>query len=222
MPTMRDAAVFAARKLQDQGHTAYLAGGCVRDEVLGQMPKDYDIATSATPDQVEKLFPGAGLVGKAFGVVIVRIGAREGIGLKHPATIEVATFRSDGSYTDARRPDSVEFSDEHEDAKRRDFTINALFLDPLGGPSPDQPSHVQGRLIDHVGGLADLSARIVRAVGTRTRGSPRTTCELCGPPGSLRGLLARFMRAPRARSVRMFVTLQRSVGSGSAMSSGGC
>ena len=159
---LRDAAVYAARMLQEAGHKAYFAGGCVRDEILGHEPSDYDVATSATPDQVEALFPGAGLVGKSFGVVIVRIGRREGIDLPDPGVIEIATFRRDGTYSDARRPDSVEFADDVEDARRRDFTVNAMFLDPL---DPDRTEHLEGRVIDHVDGWRDLRAGIVRAVG---------------------------------------------------------
>ncbi len=134
------------RKLQAAGHTAYFAGGCVRDMLREAEPHDYDVATSATPAEVEALFPGrADLVGKSFGVVIVRL---DGV------HVEVATFRVDGTYLDGRRPDSVQFSTPEEDAKRRDFTVNALFYDP-----------VEDRVIDYVGGRADLEARILRAVG---------------------------------------------------------
>ncbi len=148
----RDEAVHALRRLRDAGFTAYFAGGCVRDELLGQAPKDYDIATDATPDRVRALFPGSAAVGESFGVILVRTGARTGAG-----PLEVATFREDAGYSDKRRPDAVRFSTPEADAQRRDFTINALFLDPLAGPT--------GEVIDFVGGRRDLDARIVRAVG---------------------------------------------------------
>ncbi len=143
--TAHDAAVEIARRLIDAGHQALFAGGCVRDRLRHFDPKDYDIATSATPQQVVSLFPKSDQVGAHFGVVIVHHQ-------KHH--IEVATFRTDGSYGDGRRPDSVEFSTAEEDAQRRDFTINGLFEDPL-----------TGEIIDHVGGLADLKAGILRAIG---------------------------------------------------------
>lgn len=146
--------------LRGQGHEACFAGGCVRDELLGLTPGDYDVATDATPDRLAALFRGARLVGAKFGVVQVR---RLGV------WTEVATFRSDGSYSDSRRPDTVTFSTPQSDAERRDFTINALFLDPLADRGDwtlrpnGQPVH--GRVIDLVGGLADLKAGVLRAVG---------------------------------------------------------
>lgn len=133
------------RVLRSAGYTAYFAGGCVRDSLLGQIPKDFDIATNATPQQVERLFPGAHNVGAHFGVVVVHsLGAQ----------FEIATFRTDGSYRDGRRPESVEFSTPEEDAKRRDFTINGLFFDP-----------VENKVIDFVSGEKDLRDGIVRAIG---------------------------------------------------------
>ena len=141
-------AIFLASKLTEAGHTAYFAGGCVRDKLLGVEPKDIDIATSATPHEVLDLFPGSNEVGAHFGVVIVK---HEG---HH---VEIATFRTDGSYGDGRRPDSVTFSTPDEDAHRRDFTINGLFENPI-----------TGEVIDHVGGLPDLTARVIRAIGTPT------------------------------------------------------
>lgn len=158
----RSAAASIVSRLRDAGHLAYFAGGCVRDELLGLDPTDYDVATDATPDRVGHLFQRTMHVGAAFGVVLVP--------LPH-ATVEVATFRSDGPYSDARRPDLVHFSDPRSDALRRDFTINALFLDPLDSPDPAHPAvgrtgrPIRGRLIDYVAGLADLDAGIVRAVG---------------------------------------------------------
>ena len=121
-------------------------GGCVRDVLLQLTPKDYDVATDASPDRILALFPGSGQVGASFGVVIVRDSG---------ATVEVATFRSDHTYSDGRRPDEVHFeSDPRQDALRRDFTVNALMLDPESG-----------EVLDFVNGRADLGARLIRAVG---------------------------------------------------------
>ena len=143
---MLTSATTLAKTLTEAGHTAYFAGGCVRDKLLGLSPKDYDIATSATPAEVLKLFPGSNQVGAHFGVIIVK---HEG---HH---IEIATFRTDGSYGDGRRPDSVTFSTPEEDAHRRDFTINGLFENPE-----------TGEVIDLVNGLPDLEAQVIRAIGT--------------------------------------------------------
>jgi poly(A) polymerase len=144
--TSRAAATSLALKLKQAGHTAYFAGGCVRDKLLELEPKDYDIATSAVPSEVLRIFPGSNEVGAHFGVVIAK---HEG---HH---IEIATFRTDGSYGDGRRPDSVTFSTPDEDSHRRDFTINGLFENPE-----------TGEIIDHVGGVRDLEARVIRAIGT--------------------------------------------------------
>jgi hypothetical protein len=145
----REAAAAIVRALRVKGFTAHFAGGCVRDELLGLEPIDFDVATDARPDAVQALFRRTAAVGASFGVVLVK---EQGV------TVEVASFRSDGPYTDKRRPDHVEFSDAEHDAQRRDFTINALFLDPFhGGP--------ESGVIDFVGGLADLRAGVVRAVG---------------------------------------------------------
>jgi len=133
------------RRLTEAGFTALWAGGCVRDLIMGRAPNDFDIATSAVPGQVERLFPGAVTVGKSFGVVRVRVQSNE---------YEVATFRKDQTYRDGRHPEGVIFTDEQTDAQRRDFTVNALFLDPL-----------TGAVRDYVGGQADLAARLIRAVG---------------------------------------------------------
>lgn len=149
--TEREFALDVVRKLQSAGFTALWAGGCVRDELLGLTPADYDVATNARPDQLRPLFKRRNEIGAHFGVVQV-IGPRGDDG--EWLTIEVATFRSDVSYTDGRRPDAVVFSSPEEDAKRRDFTINGMFFDP-----------VKGELIDFVGGRADLEARILRAIG---------------------------------------------------------
>jgi poly(A) polymerase len=149
----REAATAVARTLRDAGHIAYFAGGCVRDELLGREPDDYDVATDAPPERVVELFDRTHTVGAAFAVVLVRMGGHK---------IEVATFRTDGSYTDSRRPDSVELSTPEEDAKRRDFTINAMFLDPFVQGSNTDPA---AGVVDLVGGLADLRAGVIRAVG---------------------------------------------------------
>lgn len=160
MPLARQAALAVVAHLRAQGHEGCFAGGCVRDELLGLVPGDYDVATDATPDRLASLFRGARLVGAKFGVVQVR---------KLGIWTEVATFRSDGSYSDNRRPDEVTFSDPQSDAERRDFTINALFLDPTADRAdwtlrPDGLP-VAGRVVDLIGGMADLRAGVLRAVG---------------------------------------------------------
>ena len=141
----REAATAIVRRLRDAGFEALFAGGCVRDQVLGRVPKDYDVATSAPATQVLALFPGSLPVGVQFGVVLVP---------KRGHRIEVATFRRDGVYLDSRHPIEVHFGSAEEDARRRDFTINGMFFDPLAE-----------RVIDYVGGTEDLQRRIVRAIG---------------------------------------------------------
>lgn len=148
------AAVGVVRRLREANHSAYLVGGCVRDLLLGLDPKDYDIATQARPQQVKRLFRQVIEVGVAFGVVRVR--AQDSEGGWHE--VEVATFRADGEYLDGRRPGSVRFTDAREDVLRRDFTINGLLLDPLSGAT-------HGVVVDWVGGLADLQAGRLRAIG---------------------------------------------------------
>src|SRR5581483_454962 len=146
----REFAIEIVRRLREAGFEALWAGGCVRDLLLGIPPTDYDVATNATPDVVINLFPRRTVpVGKEFGVVRVR--GRGGDGVE----VEVATFRSDGRYLDGRHPESVVFSSAREDAERRDFTINGMFLDPL-----------TNQVIDYVGGEHDLRARLLRAIGT--------------------------------------------------------
>lgn len=143
---MKNEAREIVAQLQRAGHVAYFAGGCVRDQLLGQEAADFDIATSAHPDEVQRLFSRVtDLTGKSFGVVRVLVGEN---------LYEVATFRKDGVYTDGRHPESVSFASEQEDAQRRDFTVNGLFYDPIAG-----------RLIDYVGGETDLKARTIRAIG---------------------------------------------------------
>lgn len=146
--------------LRDKGHVAYFAGGCVRDELLGLLPSDYDVATDATPDRVRQIWPRSDLVGACFGVVLVKQRVDDAT-----VVVEVATFRADGAYSDSRRPDTVTFSTPEADAARRDFTVNALFLDPAAGTQLIAGRRVSGRVIDHVGGVADLEARVLRAVG---------------------------------------------------------
>jgi poly(A) polymerase len=131
--------------LRQHGHTAFWAGGCVRDRLLGRPPKDIDIATSARPDEIEPLFPRTVPVGKAFGVITV---------IQDNLAYEVATFRREEGYTDGRHPARVDFTDAREDALRRDFTINALFYDP-----------VDDIVIDYVDGRKDLKRQCIRAVG---------------------------------------------------------
>ena len=151
-----DAAFHVLGKLRAAGYEAYLAGGCVRDLLLGREPTDYDVATSATPDVVLGLFPRTFAVGAHFGVVLVANGDGEGY-----TVTEVATFRSDGAYSDGRHPDAVKYTKSaEEDALRRDFTINGLLLDPL-----QSADDLRASVIDHVGGLADLDAGVVRAIG---------------------------------------------------------
>lgn len=160
----RQAALGIVCTLRDAGHIAYFAGGCVRDELLGLAPSDYDVATDATPPRLKQLFPITNEVGASFGVMLIQTGRGEGKVIN-----EVATFRADGSYTDKRRPDSVTFSTPEADAQRRDFTMNALFLDPLAGAAGADASPLGGKVIDFVGGRADLAARVLRAVGDPER-----------------------------------------------------
>lgn len=156
MNPARQAAVQIVRALAERGHVAYFAGGCVRDELLGVEPDDYDVATDATPDDVRAVFRSVSEVGASFGVMLVR---------EQKQTIEVATFRTEGVYTDKRRPDSVAYADAPSDARRRDFTINAMFLDPLADAQEHAGRRVGGRVIDFVGGIGDLETGVVRAVG---------------------------------------------------------
>ena len=134
-----------ASALKDKGHIAYWAGGCVRDFLRGETPKDYDIATTASPDEIERLFPKTLPVGKQFGVILV---VRDG------KTFEVATFRSEGPYQDGRHPSSVNFTTPEQDALRRDFTVNGLFYDPF-----------KHEIIDYVSGQTDIKGRLIRAIG---------------------------------------------------------
>ena len=145
----RNFARDVVRRLRAAGHEALWAGGCVRDELLGRIPADYDVATSAQPAAVRLLFGQRRTlaVGAAFGVITV-------VGPRPAGHVEVTTFRTDAAYTDGRHPAGVTFSTPQEDAQRRDFTINGLFLDPESG-----------RVDDYVGGQADLASGVVRAIG---------------------------------------------------------
>src|SRR5947207_5993812 len=143
--SMEEAARKVAARLREDSYIAYLAGGCVCDMVRGLAPKDYDIATDARPEVVQKLFQRTYAVGAHFGVIVV---------VENDFQFEVATFRSDDAYIDGRHPSAVHFSSPEEDAKRRDFTINGMFYDP-----------VAEEVIDFVGGRADIAAKLVRAIG---------------------------------------------------------
>lgn len=133
------------KKLSEEGFTAWLAGGCVRDFLMQKAPKDFDVVTNAKPQEIEKLFPKALEVGKKFGIIILPFDGFQ---------VEIATFRKDGEYKDGRHPESVSFATPEEDAKRRDFTINALFFDPE-----------KKEIIDYVDGQLDIRKGIIRTVG---------------------------------------------------------
>lgn len=147
--SIQDAALAVVRRLRQHGHEALWAGGCVRDMLLGREPADIDVATDAPPDRIIELFDRTRKVGAKFGVVMVGQG-------RH--WIETATFRTDVDYRDGRRPSSVVFTTAEEDARRRDFTINGLFYDPI-----------DKRVIDYVDGRKDLEAGIIRAIGDPAR-----------------------------------------------------
>ena len=143
--TPRETAISIIQRLHEAGYEAFLVGGCVRDELRGVDPEDYDISTSAQPEEVEELFAKTIGVGKSFGVMMV---------LESGKQFEVATFRADGDYEDGRRPKEVKFADAQTDAGRRDFTVNGLFLNPL-----------TNKVYDWVGGETDLKSRMLRTIG---------------------------------------------------------
>jgi poly(A) polymerase len=136
-------------KLVHAGHTAYFAGGCIRDAMLGIKPKDIDIATTAKPEDVEYLFPHTVAVGKKFGIIVV---------VENKLNIEVATFRKESDYRDGRRPENIEYSGPKEDSVRRDFTVNALFYDPI-----------KNEVIDFQDGVSDIQRKKIRCVGDPNR-----------------------------------------------------
>ena len=144
-PQLRQGAQRILSKLRDAGHEAYIAGGAVRDLILGRSVGDLDVATSALPDAVESLFPVTIPVGKQFGVMIV---------VENGINYEVATFRAEGDYSDGRRPDRVEFVDARTDVQRRDFTVNGLLLDPFSE-----------KILDYCEGRKDLEAKVIRTIG---------------------------------------------------------
>lgn len=144
-PAMEATAARLVERLRAAGHEALFAGGCVRDRLLGKEARDIDIATSARPEEIQKLFPRTVAVGAQFGVIVV---------LEDGGEFQVATFRSDGAYRDGRHPESVAFTTAEGDALRRDFTVNGLFYDP-----------VDRRILDFVGGEADLRAGVIRCIG---------------------------------------------------------
>src|SRR5512147_3193872 len=156
----KSAAVEIVRTLRERSYQAYLVGGCVRDLLLGREPADYDVSTDARPEEVMRIFPKTWAVGAQFGVVLVPVDSvvsdhpiTQSPG--HPMTVEVATFRSDGLYTDGRHPDQVTYSKyAREDVQRRDFTINGLLLDPI-----------TNQVLDYVGGQNDLHSRVIRTIG---------------------------------------------------------
>ena len=171
---LKDLAISIVRMLRDHGHKAYLVGGCVRDLLLGREPADYDVASSATPQQVMEIFPETYAVGSQFGVVLVPLPAKDVASNvstnaddqapSEASVVEVATFRSDIGYSDGRHPDEVRFSkDPREDVARRDFTINGMLLDPLA----ENP--LENGVLDYVGGRKDLEAGIIRTIGDPER-----------------------------------------------------
>jgi poly(A) polymerase len=198
---MRAAAIEIVRSLRQHGYQSYLVGGCVRDLLLGREPADYDVSTDATPREVMSLFPRTYEVGARFGVVLVPVAperaesgeagsnpsvenlagspasaavALAGPGTAHPGSVEVATFRNDGIYSDGRHPEQVSFTrDPREDVQRRDFTINGLLLDPLDVTSADAKTtsagEFGGRVLDYVDGQRDLEAGIIRTIGDPER-----------------------------------------------------
>ncbi|MBU1445841.1 CCA tRNA nucleotidyltransferase [Patescibacteria group bacterium] len=142
---MKPTSIQIIEKLKQAGYQAYWAGGCVRDMLMGHEPKDFDIATSAKPEEIEDLLDYTKPVGKEFGVILVIEGGH---------AFEVATFRSDSGYSDGRRPDAVFFSNPEADALRRDFTINGMFYDPIAD-----------KIFDYVGGEKDIEAKLINFIG---------------------------------------------------------
>ena len=176
-------ALEIVEKLRAAKFEALWAGGCVRDELLGLEPKDYDVATSATPEEIRDIFGRRRTlaIGAAFGVVTV-------LGPRAAGQIEVATFRSDAAYSDGRHPDSVTFTNAEHDAQRRDFTINGLFFDP-----------VASEVVDYVGGQEDIERRVIRASAIRACGSVKTSSACSAPSDSPPRLASRSSQKRSAR-----------------------
>ena len=143
--SQKDKAIAIIKRLRDEGYESYLAGGCVRDMLLGKTPQDYDITTNAKPDDIVKIFSKTVPVGAQFGVILVMVEGQP---------FEVASFRHDGPYLDGRRPTHVRYGSLQEDIFRRDFTINGMIYDP-----------VEDRVIDLVEGRKDIERRTIRAIG---------------------------------------------------------
>src|SRR5262245_37351825 len=143
--SQKDKAIAIIKRLRDAGYESYLAGGCVRDMLLGKTPQDYDITTNAKPDDIVKIFAKTVPVGAQFGVILVMVEGQP---------FEVASFRHDGPYLDGRRPSHVRYGTLQEDIFRRDFTINGMVYDPIAD-----------RLIDLIGGRKDLENKLIRAIG---------------------------------------------------------
>ena len=144
--SQKDNAIAIIRRLRDEGYESYLAGGCVRDMLLGKTPQDYDITTNAQPDDIVKIFTKTVPVGAQFGVILVMVEGQP---------FEVASFRHDGPYLDGRRPSHVRYGSLQEDIFRRDFTINGMVYDPIAD-----------KIIDRVGGRVDLEGKLIRAIGS--------------------------------------------------------
>jgi poly(A) polymerase len=160
--SLRETAAEIVRRLQTAGFAAFWVGGCVRDFLLGREPQDYDIATDARPEQIEKLFKRTIAVGRKFGVMVV-------VEDKHQ--FQVATFRAEADYRDGRHPEQVTFGDAQADAQRRDFTVNGLFYDPIAE-----------KLHDWVGGEKDLRAKIIRTIGSPEERFAEDHLRRCGLP----------------------------------------
>ena len=171
---MEATATRLVERLRAAGHEAFFAGGCVRDMLLGKEAHDIDIATSAKPEEVQHLFHRTVAVGAAFGVIVV---------LEDDFEFQVATFRSDGAYKDGRHPESVSFTTAEGDAKRRDFTVNGLFYDPI-----------EKQIIDHVGGESDLKAGILRSIGNPEERFPKTNCASSAASASAHPSVSRSKR----------------------------
>ena len=202
----RDFALEVVLRLRRAGFQALWAGGCVRDLLLGLVPVDYDVASDATPEQVMLSLPFRAItVGISFGVVRIRHPRMQGI------EVEVATFRTDSTYVDGRRPAAVVFSSPELDAARRDFTINGMFMDPESS-----------QVIDYVGGLDDLRNQVLAPSATRRSGFARTSFGCCGRFDSRPGSTSKSSRTRCSLSGRWQARSSSSRPSGLPRSCGGC